>query len=224
MLSVPSPGATLVGELDNAAKLTLGLAPHGSNARLLEDCHAAAVDAIVSDEGGPAWTRPEYQRLEHAVTAAIGPRTADVLRLVADALTAWAAVERRLSGRAELALLAALADMKAQVGRLVHAGFVAEAGVAALRSYPRYLRAVEQRLDKLPGDPGRDAVLMGSVAGPQAAYLNRVEALPAGTPPPAALVRVRWMLEELRVSLWAQQLGTAHAVSVGRVERALAEV
>jgi ATP-dependent helicase HrpA len=224
MLAVPAPGATLVNDLDNAAKLTLGLAPHGSNARLLEDCHAAAIDAIVSDAGGPAWTRPQFQRLEQTVAAAIAPTTAQVLRLVVDALSAWAAVDRRLSGRAELALLPALADMQAQVGRLVHNGFVAEAGVGALAGYPRYLRAVEQRLDKLPGDPGRDAVLMGSVSSLQAAYLDRVDALPAGSPPPAALVRVRWLLEELRVSLWAQQLGTAEPVSVSRVERALAEV
>jgi ATP-dependent helicase HrpA len=55
----------------------------------------------------------------------------------------------------------------------------------------------------------------------QEAYLNRVEALPEGRPPSAALVKVRWMLEEYRVSLFAQQLGTAHPVSDARIRKAL---
>jgi ATP-dependent helicase HrpA len=63
---------------------------------------------------------------------------------------------------------------------------------------------------------------MGTVAPLQAGYLDRVAALPSGQPPTAELDRVRWMLEELRISLWAQDLRTAMPVSVQRVERALA--
>jgi ATP-dependent helicase HrpA len=224
MLATPAPGPTLVDELDHAAKLTLGLNPHGSIPALLEDCFAAGVDAIVAATGGPAWTRQEFERLRAAVTDDGVTRTREVLRLVTAALAASTAVERRLSGRAPLNLLPALSDMKAQAARLVHAGFAAEAGVDALRHYPRYLAAIEQRLDKLESDPGRDASLMGSVAGVQASYLDQVDALPPGIPPPEALTRVRWMIEELRVSLWAQQLRTAQAVSTARVERALADL
>ncbi|MGH3508028.1 MAG: ATP-dependent RNA helicase HrpA [Nocardioidaceae bacterium] len=224
MLGVSAPGPTLVKQLDNAAKLTLGLAPHGSIGVLLEDCFAAAVDAIVEERGGPAWIRWDFDRLRDAVASQAMDRTREVLRLVGVALTAAAEVDRRLTGRAELALLPALADMKTQAGRLVHPGFVAEAGMAALRHYPRYYAAIGLRLDKLPGDPGRDAVLMGSVAGVQASYLHQVEALPQGMPPPPELVRVRWMIEELRVSLWGQELRTAHPVSTARVEKALADL
>ena len=60
------------------------------------------------------------------------------------------------------------------------------------------------------------------MAGPQAAYLNRIAALPPGELPSEELRAARWLLEELRVSLWAQQLTTAQPVSVQRVERALA--
>ena len=62
---------------------------------------------------------------------------------------------------------------------------------------------------------------MDQVAGVQEAYLNRVEALPPGRPPSAELVRVRWMLEEFRVSLWAQHLGTAYPVSDTRIRKVL---
>jgi ATP-dependent helicase HrpA len=81
-----------------------------------------------------------------------------------------------------------------------------------------------QRLDKLPGDPRRDAVLMGTLAGVQAAYLHQVEGLRAGERPGSGLRAIRWMIEELRVSLWAQHLRTARPVSVGRIEKALAEL
>jgi ATP-dependent helicase HrpA len=65
-------------------------------------------------------------------------------------------------------------------------------------------------------------MLMDQVADLQAAWLNRVEALPAGTPPGEQLRHVRWMLEELRISLFAQQLGTAYPVSDQRIRKALA--
>jgi ATP-dependent helicase HrpA len=220
----PTPGASLVAELDNAAKLTLGLNPHGSIPALLEDCFAAAVDELVDSSGGPAWTRDEFERLRAVVDDQALPRTRQVLGLVQRALAASAAAERRLSGRAPLPLLPALADMKAQAARLVHPGFVSEAGAEALRHYPRYFAAIEQRLDKLEADPGRDAVLIASVSGVQTSYLHQVEGLPDGVPPRPGLVKVRWMIEELRVSLWAQQLGTAYPVSTARVERALAEL
>jgi ATP-dependent helicase HrpA len=77
------------------------------------------------------------------------------------------------------------------------------------------------RRERLAVDPNRDRLLMDRVAPLQAAYLHRVEALPAGRAEPAELRRVRWMLEEYRVSLWAQQLGTPQPVSDTRIRKAL---
>ncbi len=222
VLELASPGPALLAELDNAAKLTLGLAPYPGVSALLDDCIAAGVDAIIEEAGGPAWSLAEFERLQTAVAARAHDRSRDVLGLTLAALTASAAVDRRLSGRAELSMLPALADMKAQAGRLVHEGFVAGSGIDALGHHPRYFAAMELRLDKLRGDPGRDAALMASMAGVQASYLDHVATLPPGMPAPPALERVRWMLEELRVSLWGQQLGTAEPISVARVQRALA--
>ena len=67
----------------------------------------------------------------------------------------------------------------------------------------------------------RDRALMDRIAELQEAYLHQVAALPEGRPPGERLRRVRWMLEELRVSLWAQQLGTAYPVSEQRIRKAL---
>jgi ATP-dependent helicase HrpA len=207
--------------LDNAAKLALGINPHGSTAALLSDCWGAVIDSVVDDTGGPPWDRAGFDLLVERLRREGAARMADVVGATQRALVASNEVGRRLTGRAELALLPALSDLVDQRARLVYPGFVTDAGPAALRHYPRYFAAMGTRLDKLPGDIRRDSVLMGTVAGVQAAYLNRVAALPPGEPPGEELRKVRWLIEELRVSLWAQQLTTAEPVSVQRVERAL---
>ncbi|MEP6665480.1 MAG: ATP-dependent RNA helicase HrpA, partial [Nocardioidaceae bacterium] len=224
MLSNASPAPRLLGELSNTEKLTLGLAPHPTVSALLDDCYAGAVDAVVVAHGGPAWDHEGFEILVEQVRREGTDRTRQVMGVVQHILTAGHEVSRRLSGRAELALLPALSDLKGQCERLIHPGFVAEAGLDALRHYPRYLAAMGARLDKLRADPRRDAVLMGPVAVVQTSYLNRVSALPVGQPPSQALQAVRWMIEELRVSTFAQELKTAQPVSVARVVRALREL
>jgi ATP-dependent helicase HrpA len=220
VLTVPSPARAIARDLGNAEKLALAASPYPSTQDLLEDCVAAAVDQVV-EEHGLVWDEPGFAALAERVRDEVEARTRSVLHDVARVLTEWRETDRLLSGSADLPLLPALTDMKAQVGRLVHRGFVSDVGADQLRELPRYLAAVRQRRDKLPSSVGRDRLLMDQVTSLQEAYLHRVEALPEGRPPSGALRRVRWMLEELRVSLWAQQLGTAHPVSDARVRKAL---
>jgi len=221
MLDVPSPAKAILDGLSNTEKLTLTGSPYPSVHDLLEDCVAAAVDVLVDSNGGPVWDRAGFDELAGKVRAGLPDATRSVMHDVSRVLVAWRETDRALSGSAVLPMLPALADMKAQVGRLVHRGFVAEAGADQLREVPRYLTAAQQRLDRLASSVGRDRLLMDQIAGLQEAYLHRVEALPEGRPPSAQLRRVRWMLEELRVSLWAQHLGTAYPVSDARIRKAL---
>jgi ATP-dependent helicase HrpA len=220
MLTVPSPARAIARDLSNAEKLALAASPYPSTQDLLEDCVAAAVDQVV-DEHGLVWNESGFDAVATKVRAEVERRTRAILHDAGRVLTEWRETDRLLSGSADLPMLPALADMKAQVGRLVHRGFVSDVGADQLRELPRYLTAVRHRREKLPSSVGRDRLLMDQMAAVQDAYLHRVEALPEGRPPSAALRRVRWMLEELRVSLWAQQLGTAHPVSDARVRKAL---
>ena len=148
-------------------------------------------------------------------------RVRAVLQDVFTVLAAWRHTDKALSGRAEMATLPALADMKAQLSRLVGRGFVADAGAGQLRQLPRYLAAIDHRRSRLDGDVARDRQLMDQISELQAAWEHRMAALPDGRPPGAALRAVRWMLEEYRVSLWAQHLGTAHPISDARIRKAL---
>jgi ATP-dependent helicase HrpA len=220
VLALPSPARAIADGLSNADKLGLAGAPYPSVPALLDDCVVAAVDALV-ERHGPAWDEQTYD----ALRAAVRPDLADTTRLVVHdvirTLAVWRDVDKALSGSADLPLLPALADMKAQVGRLVHRGFVSDVGAAQLRHLPRYLGAVLTRRERLAASLGKDRLLMDQVAHLQEAYLHRLDALPDDRPPSAGLVAVRWMLEEYRVSLWDQARGTAQPVSDTRIRKAL---
>ncbi len=219
LLALPSPD--LLGSLDNTAKLALAGSPYPSVAALIEDCRAAVVRAAV-DAADPVRDQAAYDAL--AASIRLDEALGEVVALVIRILDGWRAADRLLGGRADLAMLPSLTDMKGQLGRLVHEGFVADAGPTQLGRYPTYLRALTDRrarFDEGGGAINRDLQQLARIAHLQEAYLHQVDALPAGRPPGERLRRVRWMLEEYRVSLWAQQLGTPYPVSDQRIRKAL---
>ena len=221
LLLIALPQPDLLGGLDNAAKLALAGSPYPTVAELVEDCRRAVVLAAVDDRP-PVRDPAAYDALLADARTALESRMHDVLAQVTDVLGRWRRADRTLSGRAELATLPSMTDMRDQLARLVHRGFVSEAGPAQLRRYPTYLTALEQRRQRLDEQAGRDRQQLDRITDLQEAYLHQVAALPEGRPPSAALREVRWLLEEYRVSLWAQQLGTPRPVSDQRIRKALA--
>ncbi len=221
-LSVRAPD--LSRGLGNADKLQLAGSPYPSVAELLEDCVLAAVEQLMDAHGGPVRDPGAFDALATRVAAGLPEAARAVLAAVVRVLEAWRRTDRMLSGSASLPLLPALTDMRGQLGRLVHRGFVADVGATRLAQLPRYLEAVRVRRDRLDSAVAADRALMDRVAPLQEAYLHRLGGVPDGRPPRAGLVRVRWLLEEYRVSLWAQHLGTAEKVSDARVRRALEEL
>lgn len=226
-LAAEQPGLLkrVADSLSTTDKLGLVGSPYPSIPDLLEDCRTAVVTEAV--DARPA-VRDEraFAALLGVVRGDLEARVRGVVADVVRALAAHRAVDKRLTGRAEIHLLDALTDLKEQLAGLVHVGFVAEAGPAQLRRYPTYLRAMEERHQRLVtgGVPAvqKDRQLMGQIVDLQGSWAHQVAALPPGRPPGAALRTVRWLLEEYRVSLWAQQLGTAVAVSDARIRKALA--
>jgi len=109
-------------------------------------------------------------------------------------------------------------DITAQLQRLVGKRFLVATPWTALGHLPRYLRAVVMRLDKLRADPARDAQRLAELRPLEQAWLRRI-ADRRGTPD-ARLAEFGWLLEELRVSLFAQELRTPQPVSVKRLEKA----
>ncbi|HKS47393.1 MAG TPA: ATP-dependent RNA helicase HrpA [Amycolatopsis sp.] len=218
-LNLPSPMKFITRNLSNQAKLALGRNPHGSVVALLEDCVDCAVDKLVTDNGGPAWDEAGFGVLLEKVRGGLNPAVLSVLSEVENTLRVSNEVEARLAdarGPAE-----SLRDIRSQLNGLIYPGFVTATGFDRLPNLVRYLRAIERRLEKLPTAAARDVELLRDVQWLTEEYQRAVEALPPGIAPGPELVEVRWMIEELRVSYFAQTLGTAYPVSTKRILRAL---
>ncbi|HEX3815932.1 MAG TPA: ATP-dependent RNA helicase HrpA [Mycobacteriales bacterium] len=213
LLNLPSPIKYLLGRLTSRAKLALSTNPYGSAADLLDDCVSCALDGIVAANGGPPADAAAFDRLLTTARAQVNPVSAEALDAVQQTLAAAQRVEVRLAGPP-----AAVADMRAQLDGLIHRGFISAAGLSRLGDLPRYLQAIEQRLDKLPANPQRDRDWMLRVQAVQQSYQDLIDQMPADHP---AIMRIRWMIEELRVSYFAQTLGTPIPVSDKRIYRAI---
>ncbi|WP_395109189.1 ATP-dependent RNA helicase HrpA [Actinomadura sp. SCN-SB] len=222
LLNAPSPVKQIQGGLTNQGKLALSHNPHGSVAALFDDCVTAAADQLIAEAGGPAWDEAGFRALYDRVRADLYDATAAIVALVERILAEAHEVDRRLRGTTSLTLVPALTDVRERLGRLIHPGFVTETGRHRLPDLPRYLRALQIRLDKLPENPGRDRQLMQQAATLDAEYERFVQRLHPARRDDEQVRRIRWMLEELRVSLFAQQLGTRYPVSDKRIRKAMA--
>jgi ATP-dependent helicase HrpA len=209
LLGLPNPLRAVVGRLPKQTKLALGWGPYATVPALLDDCVVAALDSFVDDL---PWTEEAFVALRERVRPELADVTYEVIVTAADALAAT----RRVGERSDLP-----DDVRRQLDRLVHAGFVASTGRARLRDLPRYGQAVEVRLDRLPRDPARDRLKTQVVQRIEQEYDDLVRGLPPARRDDAAVRHVRWMIEELRVQLFAPTMKTAFPVSEQRILRAL---
>ena len=136
------------------------------------------------------------------------------------ALRAWHDLNRVLKGPVSPELLAAVSEVREQVSALIYPGFVAATPLRWLPHLGRYIRAAQLRLEKLPGNMHRERKNAALVAHYQQRYRQAV----AAHPQHAGLAQLRWMIEELRVSLFAQELGTVEKVSPERLDRLWAQL
>ncbi len=217
-LGVASHIKAVERQLDPRTRLALGANPDGSLSALLDDCADAAVDALVP---GPVWTRAEFVALRDRVAVALVSMTVNMLRRVETVLSAAQDVQLLLRAPAPPPHTDAIADVRAQLDRLLPRGFVTATGRAHLPDLARYLTAIHRRLDRLPYAIEGDRDRMRRVHAVQDAYDELVHGLPAARATAADLRDIARQTEELRVSLWAQQLGTPRPVSEKLIYRAI---
>lgn len=220
-LQVPSPVRYVSEHLSHKEKIVFTQNPHGSIDELIRDCTVAALDHLVPHT--PIFTQTEYSELYEHVRAELIETVFDVTKLVAEILSEATALKKAIKKATSLTTMHAVSDVKGQMENLVYPGFVAQTGYDQLVHIPRYLKAAQVRLTKLGPNLHRDNQLMLTVQDLEDSYDNAVKSLPAGTIVPDALRRVNWMIEELRVSFFAQELGTAYTVSEKRIAKAQRE-
>ena len=221
LLNVPSPIKYLHEKLPNKAKLGLYFTPFGRVLDLIDDCIACAVDKLIADFGGFVWNEESFDKLRDFVRENVNEVTVDIAQKVEQILTLTHQLNQRLKGKMDFTMAFALSDMKSQISGLIYQGFVQKSGYARLPDLLRYLQAIDKRMDKLAQDVNRDRAAMLRVEQVQQAYQQLLAKLPKSKPISDEVAEIRYMIEELRVSLFAQQLGTKYQVSDKRVLVAL---
>ena len=221
VLAAGSPVRQVVKGLGPATRLTLQFNPDGEIPDLVADCVDAAADELVA-AGGPPRDAASFERLAAAAKEQLPSLTADTVRR-AEAVLAQAREVAVALGAAPGRRVpdAAITDLRRQMGGLLHRGFVASAGRRRLPDVVRYLRGMAHRLEKLPANAARDALWTEQVAAVTAEYEQLRAQVPATGAPDDPVVAIRWMVEELRVGLFAQPLGTSRPVSEQRIYKAI---
>ena len=217
LLNVPSPIKYLHEKLPNKAKLGLYFTPFGRVLDLIDDCIACAVDKLIADFGGFVWNEEGFDKLRDFVRENVNEVTVDIAQKVEQILTLTHQLNQRLKGKMDFTMAFALSDIKSQITGLIYQGFVQKSGYARLPDLLRYLQAIDRRMDKLAQDVNRDRAAMLRVEQVQQAYQQLLAKLPKSKPISDEVAEIRYMIEELRVSLFAQQLGTKYQVSEKRI-------
>jgi ATP-dependent helicase HrpA len=217
--------------------LTLAASPYRNTEALVADLQLAAVTALTSPDaekapgtptGGPVAVQirdvESYDAAKEFVRRHLEDEIYRIVGHVVAALAAWRTLEGEIRSSSSLALLNTLQDVRDHVATLIHAGFVSATPPRRVPHLVRYVRAASYRLEKAQTNPHRDAELAWRVHDVTEAYDKARAAYAAGPADPARaaeLAEVRWLIEELRVSLFAQQLGTDGAVSEKRIRKVL---
>ncbi len=220
LLSLPSPGKLLRPLLDRDAKSALRTGPHADQTEWVEDCLGCALRKIITSAGGPAWDATAFDRLLLRARDELHPLVTRVARDSLDLLYALQDAEIAFNRLDDDRHAGAIADIGNQVGSLVYPGFLTQIGPDRIADVRRYLQAIAHRIGRITQDPGRDSAAMATIHGLEAELDRITEALP-GDP---GLMEAAWMLQELRVSLFAQAIGTKGKVSEVRVRRLLNEI
>lgn len=223
LLNMPSPVKYLQESLPNKAKLGLYFNPFGRVLELIDDCIAAGVDELIMQQPLPQNDK-DFAVLRDKVRADIGDTVVVVALKVEQILTLCHDITKRLKGKVDLTHVQSQADIKQQLEELIFKGFVSQHGAARLDDLLRYLQAMQKRLEKLPVDPHRDRLLMHEYEKAADAYNSLLGKYAGNSVLPEPVTTIYWMLQELKVSLHAQQLGTPYPVSVKRVLNAVSEL
>jgi ATP-dependent helicase HrpA len=218
-LTTVDPTRWVVSRMGNATKLALATSPYPDVPALLADARLKATGDLADAVGGLWQVRDEesFARLADAVRADAAAATQATVTVAGEIL--------QLAGEVRRALPAARPetrdDASEQLDGLVYRGFISATPATAWSRLPTYLKAIRRRLEAALTNPRHEAEGLAVIGELEDEYARLCAGIPSG-PLPAPVAAVGWLLEELRVSLFAQGLGTAVPVSAKRVRTAMA--
>ncbi len=218
-LQIKEPLKYLEKNIPDLQKMAMAFMSLGSVDELRDQIIEVALDRAYLNDPLPTDAASFKARVEEGRTR-LNLIAQEVARLAGGVLTEYAAATRKLKDARPPKDVAD--DIAGQLQRLVPKRFVAQTPYTQLQHFPRYLKGITLRLDKLKGDPARDAQRLTELRPLDQRYTRRLSEL-KGTHD-ARLDEFRWLLEELRISLFAQELRTPQPVSIKRLEKVWAQM
>ena len=215
-LSLKAPTAYLETHLPNRAKLSMYYQPLGSIKELIEDLMLCAINNIMERNGGIPWDEAHFARLREIVRGELNDEALAVAKLIEQSLVKAHELRRLLKGSISFDLTRSYADMQHQLDGLIYKGFISKCGMTHLKELPRYLQAALERLQRLQRDVVRDQMYLRNIEYCEDEYHKALKSYHADLVP-EQLYEVKWMIEELRVSYYAQHLGVIGPISDKRV-------
>lgn len=203
--------------IPDLTKMSMLFMPLGTQNVLRDQILDAAIDSVCLMDPLPVNAEQFAARVEQA-RPRLGLIVREIARQTLAVLTEWTALQRKVVGIKSHTQT--YEDMQAHQSRLMHKAFISDNSPQRLAHFTRYLKAAQVRIDKLRTDPARDARWMAELLPLQTKFLRAVVAAKGAED--QQLEEFRWMLEELRVSLFAQELRTPMPISAKRLEKAWA--
>jgi ATP-dependent helicase HrpA len=216
---VPALRPNATSALGTSDRLALSQSPYPTAAALLADCVRAAVIDLVPAQP-TVWSAADYTALRTHVAGQVTGRATTKLRQAAAVLARVAPLRTAIDATT---VADAADDVRDQLGELVFDGFISATGGEHLTEIPRYLDAALARLDQLPASAARDAASMATVDRVVAAWTSHLRMMPSERQD-AVSEAAGWIVEELRVGLFAQQLRTAYPISEKRAIKAIRDL
>jgi ATP-dependent helicase HrpA len=205
--------------LPDLKQFCLYYAPTGQCNELLQDIVDTVIDQAFFSQGELPRTQQQFQAALEQGKSRLMVTANELSSLLLEVLAEYHQLNKKLKGTLSPSTLQAAADIREQLKHLVYPGFVNQTPIEWLREYPRYFKAISKRLEKLPAAAARDRQHMMEINPLWQDYLERKAAKEQRGVMDATLERCRWMIEELRVSLFAQELRTRMPVSVQRIRK-----
>lgn len=217
MREISVPTNQMVKGLPLQQRVAVDNYPHGGADGLVDDARVAAIRDAMMDAGGPVRTPEEFTELKKTIAPDVPGRVRQSVVGVAPALVSYGRVKDELAKWTG----PAIDDMNRQLDFMLPKNAITVHGMGHLRHLGRYLDAMLIRLDEMGLDPDRDADRQDEVEGVKAYLSAQLKSLPDAVAQSAAVRDILWMVQELRVSLFAQRLGTARPISARRIEKAI---
>lgn len=222
-LGLKQPTAFLEQHLPNKSKLSMYYQPLGTVKDLINDLMLAAIDVIMVENHAPVYDEESFKQLLEKVRGELNDTALKLCTTVEKILLKAHELNRKLKGQLNLAVAYSYKDMAAQLDSLVYKGFLSSTKVEYLEQIPRYLDAMLYRIEKVHRDVNRDLLYTRKIEEVNTMYKNTMSRYKY-TAIPDDLLNVKWLVEELRVSYFAQQLGVRVSISDKRIANELKRI